>query len=412
MLVTKYPKILVITENPPRENSLGFGRTLTNILKDYPSDKILYYLPDEDYSHPDYQVFQSKFLKFGLKNKRINEPRWWVPYFNKVLNFYNHSLQSLRVPHQQLKVITEFGADVIFVVPMMYATLLEAKRINKFIRIPMFIYLMDDTMHDRWCHWGGMRQSIIKQVLRKAAGWVMISKYLAEVLAKRYGIDSPKTLILHNPVDSTMAIRTYSPLGRNKFVIAYAGSIHAFHDALFKVAEAVYIMQQEGMDVELKIYTRQDFWKNSEMTFKKWNVVNGGFVNYDQLFKTLNEADLLLCTTSFSQQHTSLVSTSVFTKLTDYMASGRLVLSYGPSYSANNRFMKENNLGITFDDPDIGALKEYIKTQIHSKGNHENLVNVQAGYIQNKSNSLSMSNEFVSFLLKEQINSFQENTFL
>src|SRR5258706_2680727 len=187
MTETNYPKILAVTENPPRDNSLGFGRTLTNILKDYPVDKLLYYVPDDDFGHPDFRVFQSKYLKFGLNHKSRNEPRWWAPYVNKALNFYNHSFQSLRTPHQQLRVVIEFNPDVILLVPMMYSTLLEGTRIQKLIRKPLFVYLMDDSMNDKGWHWGGWRQSIVKRVLDNAAGWIMISKYFTDVMADRYG---------------------------------------------------------------------------------------------------------------------------------------------------------------------------------------------------------------------------------
>jgi glycosyltransferase involved in cell wall biosynthesis len=406
--VSHHPKMLVITENPPRENSLGFGRTLTNILKDYPLDKILYYVPDNDFSHADFKTFQSNYLTFGFKSKRRSEPRWWAPYVNIALNFYNHSFQSLRTPHQQLKVIHEFNPDIILLVPMMYSTLLEGWRINKLICKPLFVYLMDDTMDEGGAHWGGRRQSVVKRTLNNAAGWVMISKYLAEVLANRYGIVPKKTLILHNPVDVSKAIKTYIPLGRNKFVIAYAGSIHGFHDALFKVAQAVYELQGEEVDVELKIFTRQDFWENFESIFRKWNVVNGGFVNYGQLFETLNDANLLLCTTSFAEEHASLVSTSIFTKLTDYMASGRVVWSYGPSYSANNRFMEENNLGITSYNSEINPLKEFIKIQIKCRDEYKLLVEKQTKYLMEETNTASVGERFNQFLLKTMLSTYDK----
>ena len=62
-----YPKILVITEEPPRENSLGFGRTLTNILKDYPSDKILYYVSDDNYAHTESTAHSFSYISFGFQ---------------------------------------------------------------------------------------------------------------------------------------------------------------------------------------------------------------------------------------------------------------------------------------------------------------------------------------------------------
>jgi hypothetical protein len=405
MEVIHYPRILVITENPPRDNSLGFGRTLTNILKDYPIDRILYYVPDNDFSHPDFRVFQSNYLKFGVPNKRRNEPRWWAPFVNKVLNFYNHSFQSLRKLHHQLRKINEFNPDVIFLVPMMYSTLLEASRITKAIRKPLFIYLMDDSMNDKGWHWGGRRQSVVKRVLKGAAGWVMISKYLADVLGKRYGIAPKGTFILHNPVEASKAIKTYVPLVRNKFVIAYAGSIHTFHDALFNVAQAVYELQCEGFDIELKIYTRQDFWDSFEPSFRKWNVANGGFIPYNQLFQTLTSADLLLCTTSFEKEHYPLVATSVFTKLTDYMASGRLVWSYGPSYSANNRFMEENNIGITFQSPKLGELKDFIKMQVQQRDGGQLLVEKQTRFLLREADASGVTDRFSQYLQGE----FQEH---
>lgn len=354
-------RILVITEDPLNKKSLGFGRTLTNILKLFPNDSLLFYVPKNNFIGEGYSEYTYSVIKFRHKEFMCKHRRRYAFMFNAISKFINNSLQYLGIYRKPVSEILEFDPDVILLVPMNYGTLLEGYVAHRQLEKPIYIYLMDDTFHDGGYHFGGSRQQIIKDLLSRAKGWIMISKYLSDVLIKRYSIQKNSILILHNPVDTKKSITEFLPLKREKFIIAYAGSIHPFHaDALLNVAKAVCELRAEGLNFELRVYTRELFWNQYEQSLLALKVVNGGFIDYDNLFTVLNNANILLCATSFDQMHFDIVSTSVFTKITDYMASGRPVLSYGPSYSANNRYLIENEVGLVFESNDIADLKSYL----------------------------------------------------
>lgn len=395
----KQTRILVITEEPLSKTSLGFGKTLTNILQLFPTSTLLFYVPKNDYDKDGYREFAYPVVKFRYKQLICLQRRRYAIILNRLLDFINNSFQYLAIYKKVNSKIKDFDPDIILLVPMRYSTLLEGYVVHKKINKPIVVYLMDDTFHDKGYHIGGYRQKIIYDLLLKANGWIMISRYLSEELSNRYNIQKNEVLILHNPVDTTNSIKDFLPLEREKFIIAYAGSIHPFHaDALLNIARAVYELRQEGIDIVLQIYTRQDFWQHYDYYFRSFQVVNGGFIVYENLFDTLNNADILLCTTSFDKQYFNLVSTSVFTKISDYMASGRPVLSYGPSYSANNRYLIENEVGLVFESNDIADLKSYLLKIRDEKYLQNQIIIKQFVFLKSVSDSNVVYNKLTNFL--------------
>ena len=164
----------------------------------------------------------------------------------------------------------------------------------------------------------------------------------------RYKIKSQRSLIVHNPVDlSNKQLTEFSRDSKEPFRVIYAGSIFTMHyDAIAVVAEAIYELRCSGVDIELVLHTAQNFWDTYQEEWGKWDVKYGFLIPYEQLNQCLQKANLLLVASSFLPEHAHITRSSVQTKLTDYMASGRPVLSCGPSYAACNQFVNTWNCGL------------------------------------------------------------------
>ncbi|MFM7358036.1 MAG: hypothetical protein ACKO1T_05590, partial [Sediminibacterium sp.] len=85
---------------------------------------------------------------------------------------------------------------------------------------------------------------------------------------------------------------------------------------------------------------------------------------YEHLNQYLQQADLLLVVSSFLPEYAHVTRSSVQTKLTDYMASGRPILSCGPSYGACNLFVKNWNCGIVSESNQVPVIKKILLKQI------------------------------------------------
>jgi glycosyltransferase involved in cell wall biosynthesis len=204
---------------------------------------------------------------------------------------------------------------------------------------------------------------------------------------------------LHNPININNSIKKFIPLSSSTYSVAYAGSIHNFHyDALIKVAEAIYYLKNKGISIDLIIYTNQISWDTYREILQKFGVINGGVIPYDNLFSILNKSDILLCTTSFDSKFKNIVSTSVFTKITDYLASARPVWCFGPEYSANNFFLKENSIGYANSFEEVISIVDFLITRLKNREFERKIVNKQLVFLQDKYDENIIMKSLIAFL--------------
>jgi glycosyltransferase involved in cell wall biosynthesis len=228
---------------------------------------------------------------------------------------------------------------------------------------------MDDILYENHQRWlSGELQSLGRNVLEKASAWLMISSQLEKELINRYQLTPKRSLIVHNPVDlSNKSFPEFSQKSGETFRVVYAGAIWTMHyDALAVIAEAIYELKCSGVDIELVLHTAPNCWDLYQENWKKWDVKYGSFIPYEQLNQALQKADLLLVVSSFLTEYTHITGSSVQTKLTDYMASGRPILACGPSYAACNQFIKTWNCGLVCETNRVDQIQETLLKQIQN----------------------------------------------
>ena len=344
-----YPKILLVSDLIlSLSDSKKFANpTLYNLFKNYPPESILQYIPVSTLkTHPPstnhHQLLTYKSHYISLIRNRIGL------YINPLIEYFNLSLIGYSTFHEEEKV-RRFNADIILICPITLSCLITAQKISKQLKIPFLIYFMDDWLAKNNTFWfGGNVQKLGYKILKDARAWVMISEFLQQEMSTRYQIYDKPCVIAHNPVNSSLAS---VPKARDKastaFQVAYAGSIQPMHeDAFLLVAESIYKLRKEGENIELILYTSSSFWERYKHLLSDFEVINGNLVPYHQLQETLSNSDLLLVCTSFNSEYEYPVRSSLLTKLTDYMASGKPILSCGPEYSACNKFLKQWDCGV------------------------------------------------------------------
>jgi glycosyltransferase involved in cell wall biosynthesis len=366
------PRVLLISQVSLSERATGINRTLFNLFEDYPSDRFMLYAPDQILKNdPTSSIFQKNIARFP-------EQFFLFPYqrnrlgflFNPLFTILNHQLIDW-LPLASYQKIADFSPEVILICPNGSLSLLMGYKLIQYFDVPFLIYFMDDWValnHLRWLT--GNVQSICQFILQKAAGWLMISPQLEQELAERYKIKPQRSLIVHNPVDlSNKTLPDFTPLSRDNFRVVYAGAIWPMHyDAVAVVAEAIYELRRDGIDIELVLHTPVHFWNAYQENWEKWQVTYGNLIPYQELNQYLQKADLLLVASSFLPEHSHVTRCSVQTKLTDYMASGRPILACGPNYSACNQFVKNWNCGLVCETNLVSEIKEILLTQIQNVG--------------------------------------------
>ena len=359
------PRLLLVSEASLDNQRTGLNRTLVNLFAGYPADKFMVYSPKSTWrNYPTSPPLDQNAATFSDK---------FLPSINNRLGFLlNPIFQTINLqlldwlPLSEQAKIVAFSPQVILICPVGTVGLLMGYKVAQSFQCPFIAYFMDDCVYknQRWLS-GGL-QSLCHNVLEKASAWLMISSQLEKELINRYQLVPKRSLIVHNPVDlSNKQFPEFLDRLSETFRVVYAGAIWAMHyDALAVVAEAIYELKCSSVDIELVLHTDQSFWNAYEKEWKKWDVKYGSFIPYEQLNQHLQKADLLLVASSFLPEYAHITRTSVQTKLTDYMASGRPILSCGPSYAVSNLFVKNWNCGLVCETNRVAEIKEILLKQI------------------------------------------------
>lgn len=360
------PRLLIVSEVSLSQQGMGANRTLFNLFDSYPSEKLMLFAPETSLkAEPTAPPFNQRVFSF---------PGYYLPPLKNrlglVINFLINlvNLQLLNwLPIANKKSIESFAPEVILVCPLTPWCLLMGHKLANHFHCPSLVYLMDDWLAKANSWWlSGSTQTFAYKLLQESAGWLMISEQLKADISSRYKLRPKQSLIVHNPVDLLgKNVPDKTPKREGKFRVAYAGSILPLHyDALAVVAEAIFQLRCNGKDIELVLYTSQSFWELYQKQWEQWQVVYGSFIPYTKLDCYLNQADLLLVASSFRSEYAHAIRSSVFTKLTDYMAVGRPILSCGPDYSACNQFINKWKCGYVIESNRVIDVKLFLERKI------------------------------------------------
>ncbi len=350
------PRTLVITDVDLRDDSRGAGRTLLNLLHQFPASRVLA-ITTADLQEPDREM--------GFTLLDAPYPRWLhkLERLRPVLGD-PHALWQyvVTVPHAAR--IRTFAPELILLVPSGSGALVLGMRVARTLKLPFVCYVMDDWFDSPSAHWLGDNAAAAgARLLRGASGWLAVSDALLESMAMRAGTRPAHSAVVHNPVPvPTQRPAALDAIRAGPFSIAYAGSLFPMHlDAVMAVAESASRLRASGTPVRLTLYTDHKFWGNNATTWAALGVENGGLVPYAHLHERLREHDLLLVASSFRADQAQISRASLQTKVTDYMLAGRPILACGPAYAASNQFLRQRACGLFAEDPAPEAIDAVLR---------------------------------------------------
>jgi hypothetical protein len=89
---------------------------------------------------------------------------------------------------------------------------------------------------------------------------------------------------------------------------------------------------------------------------------------------------------------------SLQTKVTDYLAACRPVLCLGPSYSANNLFVKKWDCGLTFESSSVNELADFISELIPRRNSFRDKIQNGVKVLEQKLNTKVVFSEVQDFI--------------
>jgi glycosyltransferase involved in cell wall biosynthesis len=184
---------------------------------------------------------------------------------------------------------------------------------------------------------------------------------MAENLARRFGKESLLLLPTADVAEFQIcrALRERAP---DALTIVYTGAIYGMQqDALQRLVRIVTCGVGETWTpskVKLILYTSAPARYLRKIGFSWGPSVYLDEVKHEAMPSVLAEADILFLPMSFDPQRRHMVTTSIPSKISEYLASGVPILAHGPEYSSAVRYCREHNCALVVDQPDDAALRE------------------------------------------------------
>lgn len=375
-----FPRVLVIA--PIKFNQqAGGGVTMGNLFRGWPLNAIAQIHTDLN-TEADHSVCTNYLYLPPSPSKR---PRRSEAI--QLLSFATGRLEYAVPMEELLKWSRQFAPDVIYARPgedpPFYCWL--TRQLARELSIPYVTHIMDDwparfENQQGWKNnlfWKPLLRRSLQILLDEAAINIGISSEMCEAYQKRYKCEF---VPFHNCIDvSEWSDIEKSYQTESEFCLLYLGVVTEDKElgSLMDIRDAALSLRQQGYSIRLLIYSAPQ-WKNiiqKHLEHPPW-VVYSGYVHPTELPRVLSKADLLVLPINFDRASLTYVGYSIQTKVPEYMASGTLVLIYGPPTSPNVRYAEREGWGFIVDQPDKVRLEKAIielieKSELRAKlGQH------------------------------------------
>ena len=372
-------RILLLSDVSINVDAGGLSQTLYNIFCSMQPENMLCVTSSKAFKKtPPSKLFISRYIHYKFEILHIPRNRL-AKYISKTINWINYTYNSVFRDFKKLRfAIKTFDPDIVIACPNGPEGLFMLNRLSTvFENKKVYPYFMDDWLYHSHLKWAGSNiQDLAKKILSKHTSWMMISANLSGILGDRYKTVPSKLLEIHNPVDITGINDVLQLHNRKTVTIAYAGGLWPMHfDAFLVIARAIQLLKKH-INISLLLYTSESNWNWRKHELEKLDVIYGGHVPYNQVHSKLAEADCLLVTSSFSDEWRTHSKGSVQTKITDYLKARRLIIACGPTYAANNDFIKKHDCGICIEtNNEQQAACELDKILNHIQHNQRYVIN-------------------------------------
>ncbi len=257
-----------------------------------------------------------------------------------------------------------------------------AIKISKDYNIPIYIFFSDE-FYRKEISKKTLGARIYKSIYRKkfkrtimyAKEYFCISEAMEEFYEEEF---TKRGIVLMNTtnIESENEIRKTS-----KKIIRYIGNLG--YDRWKNIISIGNVVKKinDKYEKEKLIFEVYSGEKNRKITDKLKStegIAYKGYIEATEVKKKILESDILIHTEDFNKENIQKVKYSVSTKIPDYLASGRLLIAYGPEEIESNEYIKRNEAGIVVNsEKELEIVLENILSgEIDTKSIINNAINL------------------------------------
>ncbi|MBP3426266.1 MAG: hypothetical protein J6K81_06085 [Rikenellaceae bacterium] len=380
-------KVLVISNNAFSETACN-GKTLKSFLSRLsPSDISQFYIgtnetPDLSCCENYYRVTETDIIKSILKLsfKTRNSHHALVRSIQgsavgqegrlfRFLKKHSSNLSFLRLALWKTNIwdnedlnlwVEENSPDVIFALlgnSIQVHQILQ--KISKRYDIPYVVYFTDDYVindtstnviqrmyYKKLCR-------AYEETIKGSSRLYAIGKKMAIEYSRKYNRNFD---CLGNCID----VERFASLAPNKIdvdkdiIISFIGGIHSNRWKSISRLGAIVsdISVKYNWKIRVQVYTMTKPDDDILNLFKSNKVEYCGSLDTNGVLEQMRKSHFLLHVESFDEQYRRYVKYSISTKISEYLASNRYVIAFGPHEVASIELLKNNNLGCCLTDKD------------------------------------------------------------
>lgn len=355
-----YPKVLIVNQQSMRKNN-ATGITLRSLWGGWDTSCLMEIYTDEYETKidnvPDYDSFlirphsicklahsgmaskvnsKLKIEKRGLCKRAKSQIRQAAVLFLDML--------SIPISDTVEDKIRSFKPDVIYTLGASVSTLDLAYKLSVQFQIPIVIHYMDNWPES--IQWENNFFNIIyrpilnrklKLCLSRGTEGLAISPQMASAYQKKFKMHFSSIM---NCINIDEYHLRNKPVQSMTASFIYAGGLHLNRwKALAEIANAI---ADTGTSGVLHIYTSKDNVALYKSYFPS-NVVFHDYVDHSKIIEVYESADVLVHAEVPNPLLQGFFRYSISTKIPEYLASGRIMLFYGPKEMGLYKYLHDNN---------------------------------------------------------------------
>lgn len=395
-----FPRVIIVGETF-RLNG-GGGITMSNLFKDWPSEKIgvitdriaetnpktsyLYYqLGHEEIKFPfPFSLIQTYFhsgpyyfdaerkpdvvlnSKRGILHKIKKTIRPKVDYFLKRTGLF-FRFYRIKPSENIIKWIMDFNPDVLYIQPFNHNIMKFGNSLYQILGLPYVIHIMDDSIKYinqsiifRKC-WQNLIESDFKELIDNAKVCLCISESMSAEYLRRYGT---VFLPFRNPIEMDKWVpyrKKTLEVNSGTLKIIYTGRLFSpTFDTLLDLCSVVDNMNSRNKSIVLEIFTHD----KNPVFFDAIKSLTGirlcQPVGVEEIPQLIQQYDIFFLCLDFDKKSQDYSQFSISTRTSEGMISGVPILIYAPKNSAQYIYFDENGSGCLVGERDLMLLEESI----------------------------------------------------
>lgn len=260
---------------------------------------------------------------------------------------------KVKICRDDMAEIRAFAPEVIYTVGESITALDIAYRLSKSLEIPIVIHFMDNWKHSIEWYTNPLLRRYQKRLRRycdlcysRSTQCIAIGEKMAKAYEAETGI---KHSIIMNSIDTNMFYCAPRVVGEVMHFV-YAGGLHLGRDkALQHIGECIeQVCSKTGKRALFSIYTSPeniDLYESEFAHLKNTELCRA--VAHDQICDIYRNSDVLVHVESTALEDNDFFKYSVSTKISEYLATGRSFLFWGPESISLFSFLRDNQLAYT-----------------------------------------------------------------